>query len=100
MSEDRSRAIMTNDKVINEILHASITLELASGKPPEAALSMALESLFMSLAMRIKYLGIGNDSWFPLAFPMPMTMTGERLRWDFTINLKLENYFSLLGDEA
>ena len=87
MEEEMKESVLTT-----EITRMSIDLEFSKGNPPEDALRMALAGLFTSLAMAVK----NSDSpeyWFPMAFPMEMSLKSEQLRWDFRLVAKFTNVF-------
>ena len=78
-----------SDEIITELRRVSLDLVVSSGKPPEDALRMALQSLFMSMATAIKN-SSGAEYWFPMVFPMEMTLESEQLRWNFRIVARLK----------
>lgn len=84
---------MSEETLIKEITRMSVDLVVSKGQPPEEALRMALANLFTSLAMAIK----SSDEpkyWFPMFFPMEMTLESEQLRWDFRLVARFKNSFA------
>ena len=59
---------------------------------PEEAIRMALEHLLTSLALAVKRSGDAKY-WFPMMFPMEMTLESEQLRWNFRLVARLKNEF-------
>ena len=74
------------DKVIRE------------GKPPEEAVKMALVALLKRLAERLEFHTKLDDrphNWFPMEFPMRMTLKSDLCLWDFELILTLKNRFGI-----
>ena len=78
-----------SDEIVTELTRMSLDLVVPSGKPPEDALRMALESVFMSMAMAVKN-SSDIEYWFPMVFPMEMTLESKQLRWNFQIVARLK----------
>ncbi len=81
--------------ITNVISRSTMSLEVKKGQPPEDAIRIALKQLFIGMAQTIEnYDGRKMEIFFPLFFPLRMTMVSEREHWDFEIHLKIENSFS------
>lgn len=84
---------MSDEKIVYELTRMSIDLEFSKGQPPEEAMRMALEMLLVSLSRAVKY-SVDADYFFPIAFPMDMTLESEQLRWSFRLVARLKNVFA------
>lgn len=87
-----------SDEVVTELMRVSMDLIVSSGKPPEDALRMALQSVFMSMATAIKN-SSDIEHYFPMVFPMEMTLESKQLRWNFRIVARLKCKPQLFVDE-
>lgn len=83
---------MTNTTTVTEISRMSIDLEFTRGQPPEEAYRMALAGLFRGLALAVEN---SNEPkyWFPMFFPLEMTLESEQLHWNFRLVARLKNNF-------
>ena len=81
---------MGKDEIVTELVRMSIDLVVSSGKPPEEAYRLALQGMFMSMAMAVKN-SDDIDHLFPMIFPMEMTLESRQLRWNFQLVLRLKN---------
>lgn len=93
---------MSNKNIINTIFRRSINITLINGKPPEKALRMALVELFLVMARAVEhYEGDTNQSsYFPVNFPMRLTLKSNDLIWDLELQMKLENNLSILASDG
>ena len=90
------------EKVIKEIAYLSADLDLHRGKPPEEQIRFALEQIFLGIARRIKNTSISDGEWFPLTFldfPLRMTLSSEKILWDFSLKLTIENSNPILESD-
>jgi len=83
---------MNNEHVVNELVRMSIDLEFKKGQPPEEAIRIALEQVLIALARNVKT-STSKNYFFPIVFPMIMTLESEQIRWDFRIICRLKNAF-------
>lgn len=81
---------MSDETIVTELKRMSIDLEVSRGQPPEEAIRMALEQLLNSLARAVKYSDEAKY-WFPMIFPMEMTLESEQLYWNFRLVVSLKS---------
>ena len=86
------------ESIVTELSRMSLDLEVPSGQPTEPVLRMALEHLLISLAQAVKN-SDDEKYWFPIFFPMEMTLESEQLRWNFRLVLKIKNQIGCMEDK-
>jgi hypothetical protein len=81
---------MTEKEIIKKLWSRSFYLDVIKGNPPEDAVRLALEGLFLHMAREVKNTDISSAQWYPMDFPMRLTLSSEQVFWDFRLSMKLE----------
>lgn len=87
-----------SETIINEITRMTMSLEIREGRPPEEAIRTGLEQLFLALARAVRTSDCKSALFFPLVFPLEMSLKTEILKWDFRIVAKLKNSFEAVEE--
>ena len=87
---------MSGTTVVNEIARYSLNMEKRGERIPDDKIRFALHELFVGLAREIErtdfdVLNPDEMMYFPVEFPMRLTLTSTEQIWDVHIVAKLEN---------
>jgi hypothetical protein len=68
-----------------------MTINMIAGEPPEKAIRSALSELFRAMSRAVEKDAILENEFFPLFFPLRMSLDSVNYKWDFELVLTLEN---------
>ena len=83
---------MSDSVIVHKIVRSSIDM-VVEGQPTEKVIRIALADLLRALARAVEY-SDDEKVFFPLIFPLRMSIDSETLRWNFKLVSKLENKLS------
>lgn len=86
------------NKQITRCADIEIDTIIRKGEPPDAALRLALRTLLIHLERRIEKTTMDKIDFFPMVFPMKMTLDSETSLWDFQLCMTLKNKFGVEDD--
>ncbi len=83
-----------NQQIVR-IKDIEIDAVIREGHPPEEALRMALSELLIVIAHKVSQAHAHKNDWFPMIYPMRLTLQSETCHWDFQLQLRLKNGLEL-----
>ena len=88
------------NKKIVRVADIDFSLEkIEAGEPPEETIRLAMVQLLIAIARQLQKADISQVDWFPMEFPMRLSLQCETFHYDFQVQARLMNRFGIEEEE-